>query len=134
MSIADVMTRDLPTVGPQDSIRAVAQKMIERKVKALPVCEGERLVGIVTDWDITRAVGQEQAPSERPVRDHMSTDLVTAAPGASFGEAAELMAERELHHLLISDGYRFVGMVHLDVDWSDLGGIAEPIATFCAPI
>jgi CBS domain-containing protein len=134
MSIADVMTRDLPIVSPDDSLGAVARRMTEKGVKAIPVCEGERLVGIVTDWDVTRAVGREDAAGERRVGEYMSTELATAPPGASFGEAAELMAERQLHHLLISEDDCFVGMVHLDVDWSELGGIAEPIATFTARI
>jgi hypothetical protein len=44
------------------------------------------------------------------------------------------MAERELHHLLVRDRDSFVGMVHLDVEWSRLGGIESPIATFAARI
>jgi CBS domain-containing protein len=134
MGIADVMTEDLPIVRPDDSLAAAARRMTEDGVKAIPVCDGERLVGIVTDWDITRAVGREDAAAGRRVADYMSTDLATAPPDASFAEVAELMAERELHHLLVSEDDRFVGMVHLDVDWSDLGGVAGPIATFTAPI
>jgi CBS domain-containing protein len=134
MSIADVMTQDLPIASPDDTLGAVARRMTEERVKAVPVCEGEKLVGIVTDWDVTRAVGSEDAAAEHRVADYMSTDLATTSPTASFGEAAELMAERQLHHLLISENDCFVGMVHLDVDWSELGGFAEPIATFTAPI
>jgi CBS domain-containing protein len=132
MRIADVMTRDLPTVAPADSVCEVAQRMTESGVKAVPVCDGERLVGIVTDWDVTRAMAADAASST--ARDFMSTDLVTASPDATFSEATEMMAERELHHLLVSDGDRFEGMVHLDIDWSNLGGVAEPIASFMAPI
>ncbi len=134
MTISDVMTSDLPAVAPADSIRDVARRMIDRRVKALPVCEGERLVGIVTDWDVTRAVATDESGAEHAVREFMSTDLVTVPRDATFSEAAETMAERQLHHLLISDGQRFEGMVHLDCDWSDLGGISGPIATFTAPI
>jgi len=137
MAISDVMTSDLPAIGPSDSIGAAAKAMTERGVKAIPVCDGERLVGIVTDWDVTRAVAEAvraDSASERKVDEFMSTDLVSAPPDASFGEATAMMSERQLHHLLICDGDRFVGMVHLDVDWSDLGGIAEPIATFTGRI
>jgi CBS domain-containing protein len=134
MSIANVMTTDLPTVSPDESLREAAGKMKERGFKALPVCEKERLVGIVTDWDITRAVADGSAASDPRVTDYMSTDLVVAAPGASFAEATELMAERKLHHLLIADQGRFLGMVHLDVEWSEVGGVGEPMATFTAPI
>jgi CBS domain-containing protein len=134
MSIADVMTRDLPTVGPRESLREAARRMTESGAKALPVCDDDRLVGIITDWDITRAVASEKIASEESVGDHMSTDLVTAAPDATFGDVAQLMADRRLHHLLVRDGDRFAGMVHLDVEWSDLGGAQAPMATFAAPI
>lgn len=137
MSISDVMTSELPRIRPVDSIGAAARLMSERGVKAVPVCDGERLVGIVTDWDVTKAVAEAASPddaAERLVQDWMSTDLVTAPPSATFGEATAAMSERQLHHLLISDEDRFVGMVHLDVDWSEISGVAEPIATFTAPI
>lgn len=135
MRITDVMTGDLPTVGSQDSIRDAAGHMTRRAVKALPVCEGDRLVGIVTDWDVTRAVASDEDPSQQAVSDYMSTDLVVAAPDATLTEAAQLMAERRVHHLLVRDGEQFAGMVHLDVEWSLLGGTFEtPAATFTAPI
>jgi CBS domain-containing protein len=134
MSIADVMTRDLPVVTPEESLHDAADKMRQAGHKALPVCEGDHLVGIITDWDITRAVADAPVPAEERVDDHMSTDLVVAAPEATFAEATALMADRHLHHLLISDEGRFAGMVHLDVEWSEVGGPGEPMATFTAPI
>jgi CBS domain-containing protein len=135
MRIADVMTRDLPTVEPNSSIRDAARQMRARGVRALPVCQGERLVGIVTDWDLARALADEGDPSDRRLADFMSTDLVAAAPDATFAEAAELMADRRVHHLLVCDGDHLAGMLHLDVDWSELGdAIGSPVATFTAPI
>lgn len=134
MRIADVMTTDLPTVDPGDSIREAARCMAEANVKALPVCDGERLVGIITDWDVTRAVADCPDLSQQPLRAYMSTDLVAAAPDSQLTEAGELMADRRIHHLLVRDGDRFAGMVHLDVEWSALGGLEAPMATFAAPI
>jgi CBS domain-containing protein len=49
MRISDVMTRDLPTADPKSSIRDAACEMIRSSIRALPVCDGPRLVGIVTD-------------------------------------------------------------------------------------
>jgi CBS domain-containing protein len=135
MRIADVMTRDLPTVEPGSPIREAARQMRERGVRALPVCEGNRLVGIVTDWDLARALADEGDPSDRPLGEFMSTDLVAASPDATFTEAAELMADRRVHHLLVRDGDNLAGMLHLDVEWSELSGaVGSPVATFCAPI
>ena len=111
MRIADVMTRDLPTVEPGSSVRDAAREMRRKGVRALPVVDGTRLVGIVTDWDLA------------------------AAPDATFAEAAELMADARVHHLLVRDGESLAGMLHLDVEWSELSGtIGSPVATFAAPI
>ena len=135
MRIADVMTRDLPTVEPGSSLREAARQMRERGVRALPVCEGDRLVGIVTDWDLARALADDGDPADRRLGDFMSTDLVAASPDATFDEAAELMADRRVHHLLVRDGEHLAGMLHLDVEWSELSGaVGSPVATFAAPI
>jgi CBS domain-containing protein len=135
MRIADVMTRDLPTVQPGSSVRDAAREMKRRGVRALPVCEGTRLVGIVTDWDLAAALADDGDPLTRPLGELMSTDLVAAAPDATFAEVSELMADRRVHHLLVCDGDKLAGMVHLDVEWSELSGaIGSPVATFTAPI
>ncbi len=135
MRIADVMTRDLPTVEPASSVREAAMEMSRWGVRALPVCDGTRLVGIVTDWDLACALADEGDPTGRPLGDVMSTDLVAVAPDATFAEAAELMADRRVHHLLVRDGDELAGMLHLDVEWSELSGaIGSPMATFAAPI
>jgi CBS domain-containing protein len=135
MRIADVMTRDLPTLEPDHTVRDAAREMTDRKVKALPVCEGERLVGIVTDWDLARTLAGEGDAAILPLRDIMSTDLVRAAPDAMLSEAAQMMAERQVHHLLVCDGETWQGMVHLDVEWSELTeSLGAPTATFMARI
>ena len=135
MRIADVMTRDLPTVEPGGSVRDAARQMSERGVRALPVCEGARLVGIVTDWDLVRALAGDTDAGSRTLAEFMSTDLAAAPPDATFTEAAELMADRRVHHLLVRDGEQLAGMLHLDVEWSELSGaIGSPVATFAAPI
>jgi len=134
MTIADVMTRDLPMVGPEDNLRKAAREMKQAGVKALPVLEGDRLVGIITDWDVTQAVAEDNDPAQEPLSRYMSTDLVSVTPGTGFMEATEEMADRRIHHLLVCEDGRFCGMVHLDVEWSELGGLETPIATFSAAI
>jgi CBS domain-containing protein len=135
MRIADVMTRDLPTVQPGSSVRDAAKEMKRWGVRALPVLEGARLVGIVTDWDLVRALADEDDAASCRLGDFMSTDLAAAPPDATFVEAAELMADRRVHHLLVRDGEELAGMLRLDVEWSELSGaIGAPVATFAAPI
>jgi CBS domain-containing protein len=134
MRIRDVMTRDLPAVSPGDTVGHAARMMWEARVKALPVCEGPRLEGIITDWDVTCAVAAGDDFAGRRVAECMSAEPVAARPDALLDECAEMMADRRIHHLLVCDGDRFEGMVHLDVSWSQLGGMDTPIATFMAPI
>jgi CBS domain-containing protein len=134
MRIRDLMRSDLPCVGPDDTVGKAASRMSEHRVKALPVLDGARLEGIITDWDVTRAVAAGGDPVHRPVADWMTTEPVTVPPDAQLDECSELMAERRIHHLLICEGDRFVGMVHLDVEWSHMGGLETPTASFTARI
>jgi hypothetical protein len=64
--------KDLPIVGPRENLRRAAQQMKHRNVRALPVCDGDRLVGILTDWDVAQTVADERDPAERPVAAYMS--------------------------------------------------------------
>jgi CBS domain-containing protein len=135
MRIADVMTRDLPTADSHASIRDAAREMRRSGIRALPVCDSGRLVGIVTDWDLVEALAEEADAPGRSVADFMSTDLVAVPPDATLTDAAEVMAEREVHHLLVRDGDRLEGMVHLDVEWSQLSSAGgPPVASFTAAI
>jgi CBS domain-containing protein len=136
MRIADVMTRDLPTADPHASIRDAAGEMRRTGIRALPVCDGPRLVGIVTDWDLVEALATgEDDPGGQSLADFMSTDLVAVPPDATLTDAAEVMAEREVHHLLVRDGDQLEGMVHLDVEWSQLSSAGgPPVASFTAAI
>src|SRR4051812_36126033 len=135
MRIADVMTRNLPTLAPDQSVRDAAASMTECGAKALPICEGENLVGIVTDWDLVKAVAGGGELGDLEVASVMSTDLVEAPPDATFADAAQLMADRQVHHLLVSSEGRYEGMVHLDVEWSELTeSLGAPMATFAARI
>jgi CBS domain-containing protein len=128
------MTSDVPTVGPGDRILDLARRMIEAGVKAVPVCDGDRLAGIITDWDVTRAVADGGSAESQLVRDYMTADVVNASTDAQLGEAGQLMADHRIHHLVVCDEGRFAGILHLDVEWTELGGLGAPHATFAAPI
>ena len=134
MRIADVMTRDLPTVAPGDNLSHAARQMTAAGVSALPVCDGEHLTGIITDWDVTRAVAADRDAADRMLGDYMSSDVVTVEPDTRLTDASEVMSESRVHHLVVRDGERFAGIVHLDVDWSRMGGMETPIASFSARI
>jgi CBS domain-containing protein len=132
--IRDLMTAEVPIARLDDSVRDAARLMYEAHVKVLPVCEGERLMGVLTDWDVISAVADGGAPNTVFVRDYMSVNVVAVTPDTGLAEAGQLMAHRRIHHLVVCDDDRFAGIVHLDVEWSELGGLGAPHATFAAPV
>jgi CBS domain-containing protein len=134
MRIADVMTSDLPTVAPSDNLAHAARQMTRAGVAALPVCDGDRLAGIITDWDVTRAVASDRDAADHLLGEYMTSDPVAVDPDTQLTEASEVMSESRIHHLVVRDGDRFAGMVHLDVDWSLMSGLETPIASFAARI
>jgi CBS domain-containing protein len=134
MRIGDVMTTNLPTVSPDDTIGDAARRMSEAGVRALPVCEGERLAGMITDWDVTRAVADGSDPCGRLIIEYMSRPSIFVEPDAHLTTAAEAMADSRTHHLLVCEGERFAGMVHLDIEWAHVGGLETPTPSFTAPI
>ena len=74
--VSQVMTRNVQFVSPQESLRRAAQMMDDLNVGVLPVCDGERLVGMVTDRDITvRGVSAGLPPDQTAVDAVMRTDV-----------------------------------------------------------
>jgi CBS domain-containing protein len=77
VQLKDVMTPGVEVIAPEASIYEAAEKMSHRDVGLLPVCDGERLIGMLTDRDITvRAVAAGREPLTTPVRDVMTPDVV----------------------------------------------------------
>ena len=134
MCVRDLMTSDVPIARLEDTVRAAARLMDEAHVKVLPVCEGDRLAGVLTDWDVISAVADGGAPDDEFVRNYMSVNVVAVTPDTGVAEAGKLMAQRRIHHLVVCDDDHFAGIVHVDVEWSELGGLGAPHATFAAAL
>jgi CBS domain-containing protein len=112
-SIRDLMTTNPQTVEPSTPIVEVARVMRDADVGPVPVVEGDRLVGLVTDRDIVvRVVADGNDPSSTTVGEIMSTDLVTVDPDQPLDEALRLMAAHQVRRLPVTeeDG-RPVGIV-----------------------
>jgi len=109
------MSTDVRTVQPQDSLRRAAQCMQELDVGALPVCDGERLLGMVTDRDIAvRAIADGLNPDEACVSDIMTPDVQFCTTEQDAEEAKRLMGARQVRRLpVIDDNRRLVGIVSL---------------------
>jgi len=134
-SIRDLMTENPRTVGANQTVIEAAQAMRDDDVGLVPVVEGDRLVGTLTDRDIAiRVVAEGQDPHSTTVREVASTDLVTVDPQQELGEALRLMAQHQVRRLpIVEEDGRLVGIVaQADVarhgDDSQTGQVVEEIS------
>ena len=112
-TVGEIMTSDVLTVDPSDTIGETAQKMVERGVSSAVVSDYGTLVGIVTERDLTRAVAGRVHSSEARVREWMTSDPITLTPGATAEEAAKIMLDNGFRHVPIVDDGRAVGIVSI---------------------
>jgi len=112
-SVGEIMTSDVLTVDPSDTIGETAQKMVERGVSSAVVSDYGTLIGIVTARDLTRAVAGRVHTSEARVREWMTSDPITLGPNASADEAAKIMLDNGFRHVPIVDEGRAVGIVSI---------------------
>ncbi|HEU4852744.1 MAG TPA: CBS domain-containing protein [Telluria sp.] len=115
-TVSQIMTRDVKTIGPKDTVRKAAQLMDELNVGAIPVCDGDKLVGMITDRDITvRSVAAGQAPDQTCVSDVMSTDVRTVFSNQSVDEVLGQMGDVQIRRVPVIDeqSKKIVGIVSL---------------------
>lgn len=115
MFVKEIMTPEAGCVGPEMCLQDLAGKMREMDVDCLPVMNGERLVGMITDRDITyRAVADGRDPTATTVRDVMSTEISSCFDDQHVGDAARIMAEKHVRRLLVLDhDEKMVGILAL---------------------
>jgi CBS domain-containing protein len=115
-TIHDIMTRDVQTISPEETVRRAAQMMDELNVGSIPVCDGNKLVGMITDRDITvRSTAAGQAPEATRVGDVMSTDVRTCSPNQSVDEVLGQMGDVQIRRVPVIDqeSHAIVGIVSL---------------------
>jgi CBS domain-containing protein len=113
MNIRDVMTPNPRTVSPEDSIQNAARIMRDEDTGAVPVVENGRPVGMVTDRDIVVRSVADGGQVNRPVRDIVTTGLVSVTPDMSTREANELMSEHQVRRLPVVENNQLVGIVSI---------------------
>jgi CBS domain-containing protein len=102
--VAEIMTRDVTSISPQESVRRAAQMMDELNVGAIPVCEGEKLIGMVTDRDITiRAVAAGASPDDTPVEKVMTGDVSWCFDDQPVDEVMEQMRDAQIRRIPVMD-------------------------------
>ena len=115
MKVKDISTRDPQCISPEASLTEAARKMRILDIGMLPVCENDRLVGTVTDRDITvRAVAEGLDPKTVKVRQVMTQEVVYCFENRSVEEAAQLMEEKKIRRLPVLDQEKhLVGIVSI---------------------
>jgi CBS domain-containing protein len=116
MQVNEVMTQGVECARPTDSIADAAKKMRDLDVGSLPVCgENDRLVGMITDRDITvRATAAECDPCGTRVQDVMTPEVIYCFEDQEVGEAVQLIEENQIRRLVVlNDDKRLVGIVSL---------------------
>ncbi|MEI2416539.1 CBS domain-containing protein [Orrella sp. JC864] len=114
-TIAQVMTREPAFLRDDESIQRAAELMADLDVGELPICDGRRLVGVVTDRDITvRCVARGATPASTRVSEAMSSGPQWCFEDDAVEDASRKMAERQLRRLMVLDrDKQLVGVVSL---------------------
>ncbi|HUG44925.1 MAG TPA: CBS domain-containing protein [Sphingomicrobium sp.] len=114
MKVSQVMTRDVKTVRPDTTAREAASFMLREDAGSMPVSEGERLVGMITDRDIAvRGIAKGHGP-DTPVRELMTDELICAHEDDDVEEAATKMSQAQVRRLAVIDAKdKLCGIVSL---------------------
>lgn len=116
MKIIEIMTREVEIVQPDDTVQLAARKMRDRDVGFLPVCDGDTLMGVLTDRDLTiRALAEGMDTTVMLSRDLMTTPAIHGFDDQDVSEAARLMEENQIRRLVIlsRDDESVVGIITL---------------------
>jgi CBS domain-containing protein len=136
MKVSEVMTRDVQTVRPDQPVREAASFMLSADAGSIPVVDGERLIGMITDRDIAvRGVAKGYGP-DTPVRELMTDEIICARDDDDVDDIASKMSEAQVRRLpVIDDQERLCGIVSLgdlsrdaseDAAAEALEGVSEP--------
>jgi CBS domain-containing protein len=113
-TVADAMRPEFIAVAPEDTLGEIADRMVEeKKGGAVVVMDYGRMIGILTERDMLRAMAGRVHTSEARAREWMTEDPVTVPLETTLDEASQLMLSRNFRHLPVVDGGRVVGVVSL---------------------
>jgi len=115
MKLREIMTSNVEVIHPDDTLQTAAEKMRDRDIGFLPVCDGDRLIGVLTDRDlITRAFAEGMESKAMLGRDLVTSPAIYCFDDHSIDEAAKLMHDNQIRRLVIlSRDKQMVGVVSL---------------------
>jgi CBS domain-containing protein len=128
MHVRDAMTKPVLVVGPDHTLRQVAELMSVRKVGSAIVIDPESSgVGIMTERDLLNAIGAGLDPDVERVSAHLTREVVYAVPDWTLEQAAATMARGGFRHLVVMDGTEVLGVISVrDVMRAWVRQVAEP--------
>lgn len=110
--VEDAMTKKVITVTPDEKVIEVAKKMKERDIGSMLVCDGGKLVGLITSEDLVkRVIIPNKDPNKLTAKDVMTKDLITISPDEELVEAMNTMIENGIQRLPVLDGDKLVGIL-----------------------
>ena len=117
MLVAQILNskgNDVFTCAPADSVARAAQALVEKRVGAMVVMNGDRVAGILSERDLVRAMARDgPACLDRPVETYMTADVIFARPQESVDELMERMTDRRIRHLPVCENDRLIGIISI---------------------
>ena len=111
MKVKQIMTTDVSTVAPDDTVTKAASIMEQLDVGSVPVTDGSRVVGIVTDRDIILRGVAKGGNSNQKISEVMTSGIKYATPDMDVHTVADIMAENQVRRLPVVDNDKLVGIV-----------------------
>ena len=122
-TVGEIVKPTFITVAPEDTLGEVAERMSAQNVGAVVVRDFGRLIGILSERDMLRAMAARVHTSEARVRQFMTPDPITASPDMSLDDATKVMLDNGFRHLPVVDGENILGIVSLR---RAMGGRRQP--------
>ncbi|KUP07312.1 inosine-5'-monophosphate dehydrogenase [Bacillus coahuilensis p1.1.43] len=113
MKIEDLMTREVEACTLLDNVYEAAVLMKEHNIGSVPIVDGSKLVGMITDRDIVIKGVAEKKPNSSRIQDLMSTNIITVTADCTTDKALEIMKEHQIRRLPVVNGEYLIGMVSL---------------------
>lgn len=110
-TVGELMTTDVVTVAPDETVERAVQSMIDRDIGCVVVAEGDRVVGMLTERDLTRRILKDPGLLTRTVEHVMSSPAVTVERDMTLDAACELMISEGIRRLVVEEAERLVGIV-----------------------
>ncbi|MDR9854600.1 CBS domain-containing protein [Paenibacillus sp. VCA1] len=109
--VRDCMTKDVQVCAPHDTATSAAKMMRDINCGSLPVCEGKKIMGMITDRDIVlKCVAAGKDPDSVHCHDCMTKDVITCSPDTDAHECARLMADHQIRRIPVVENGEIVGI------------------------